>query len=68
MDVVISNVLQQPCQNSAIREKTKGGRDSSVGGSSTSHAGDLGLNSIGGLTRVTPMHEGEGKRFTTVKA
>ncbi len=32
-------------------------RDSSVSKSSASHAGDLGSDPDGGLTRVTPIHE-----------
>ncbi len=37
------------------------GRDSSVGKSSASHAEDLSSNPSQGLTRVTPVHEWEGK-------
>ncbi len=43
-----------------IKNCQQGGRDSSVGKSSASHAGDLGSNPSGGLTQVTQcMNERE---------
>ncbi len=46
---------------------TRVGRDSSVGKSPTSHAGELGSNPSEGLTWVTTMYKWEGKRLTAVK-
>ncbi len=42
-------------------------RDSSVGKLSASQAGDLGSNTGGGLTQVTPIYEWEGQRLPAVK-
>ncbi len=52
--------------NKLLKYSLIGGRDSSVGKSLASYAGDPGLNPGGSLTRNTPMQEWQGKRLPAV--
>ncbi len=63
----IMHIFVQIPSNWRILIAWLGGRDSSVGKSSASQAGDPGSNPGLGLTSGHPIHEREGKRLPAVK-